>query len=252
MAAATSRNQRGSSATAAADDRRHYSPKLYDEEGDLLVHAEGASHKLTMLPSGNPREAHAHVIDRMRIQWGQHLLADLVAGRYRTLVCAVNPEDNTHGILAQLSRHLPTSQWNAERITHFSKIFAQSIHEGDELVLKFDLDQVLALALLRPPGRDHFTLEDLRRGFHVVAEMLDGRRDRWPCASVAFLGAKTNRVRDENGEEPSFETILRIMYEQGYRGDVYPSLGMWDLEHTGVFSSYPFPESLDVMRSGGC
>ena len=41
------------------------------------------------------------------------------------------------------------------------------------------------------------------------------------------------------------------MFEAGYRGDVYPSLGMWELAPTGAFASYPFPDSLDVMRAGG-
>jgi hypothetical protein len=58
-------------------------------------------------------------------------------------------------------------------------------------------------------------------------------------------------VIDKDGQEPSFETILRTMYDAGFRGDVYPSLPMWELAPTGVFASYPFPESLDVMRSGG-
>ncbi len=39
--------------------------------------------------------------------------------------------------------------------------------------------------------------------------------------------------------------------EAGYRGDVYPSLGMWELTPTGAFASYPVPESLNVMYSGG-
>ena len=39
------------------------------------------------------------------------------------------------------------------------------------LVLKYDLDTVEVLALLRPPGKDHFTLDDLRRGFRKVAHM---------------------------------------------------------------------------------
>lgn len=41
------------------------------------------------------------------------------------------------------------------------------------------------------------------------------------------------------------------MLEAGYRGDVYPSLGMWELTPTGAFASHPVPESLNVMHSGG-
>jgi hypothetical protein len=45
--------------------------------------------------------------------------------------------------------------------------------------------------------------------------------------------------------------VLRTMFEAGYRGDVFPSVGMWELAPTGVFATYPFPDSLKVMRSGG-
>ena len=70
-------------------------------------------------------------------------------------------------------------------------------------------------------------------------------------ASVSVLGAKSNSLTGSDDREPSFESVLRMMYEAGYRGDVYPSLGMWELAPTGVFASYPFPESLDLMREGG-
>ena len=35
--------------------------------------------------------------------WGQCLLEDLLAGRYRSLVCAVNAKDNGHGIITELA-----------------------------------------------------------------------------------------------------------------------------------------------------
>ena len=107
------------------------------------------------------------------------------------------------------------------------------------------------MAVLRPRGREHFSLEDLSRGFQTVSKMLAGRRERWPVASVSFLGAKSNRLINPSSREPSFEAVLRTMFEAGYRGDVYPSLGMWELAPTGAFASYPFPESLHVSRSGG-
>ncbi|MHC5046306.1 MAG: hypothetical protein ACYTGY_07045, partial [Planctomycetota bacterium] len=37
----------------------------------------------------------------------------------------------------------------------------------------------------------------------------------------------------------------------GYRGDVFPSLGMWERSSTSVYASYPLPESLNVLRPGG-
>jgi hypothetical protein len=129
-----------------------------------------------------------------------------------------------------------------------------SIHaaaDREPYILKYDLDSLLILALLRPQNRDHFTLDDLSRGFATVTKMLQGRRERLPVASVSFLSAKSNRLVGPDGREPTFESVLRVMYEAGYRGDVYPSLGMWELAPTGVFASFPFPESLDVMRKGG-
>jgi len=225
-------------------------PRLYEDEGDLLVQADQRSDRIILLPSGDPRIASTDR-DRIRIQWGQHLLADLLANRYRTLICGVNPEDNSHGIIGELAELLPTSQWNAKSITQHARTFADSIPEDEVLVLKYDMDAVTVLAILRPPGRDHFRLEDLSRGFRKVAQMTENRFDRMPCASVSFLGAKSNRLISDDGREPTFEAVLRAMFESGYRGDVFPSLGMWQLAPTAVFASYPFPKSLDVMRSGG-
>ena len=113
------------------------------------------------------------------------------------------------------------------------------------------MDEVNVLALLRPLNRDVFTLEDLRSGFSKIADMVERRWDRIPCASVSFLGAKSNRLVDESGNEPTFESVLRTVYDSGYRGDMYPSLRMWEIAPTGVFATYPFPASLKVMRSGG-
>lgn len=228
----------------------HASPRLYDQDGDSLLEADRRSDRVILLPSGDPRQASTER-DRIRIQWGQHLLSDVLARRYRTLVCGVNPEDNSRGIIGELSALLPTSQWNAETITQHARMFARSISKDDMLVLKYDFDSVEVLALLRPPGKDHFTLENLKKGFRKVAQMVESRFDRIPAASVSFLGAKSNRLVDAEGNEPSFETVLRTMFESGYRGDVFPSLAMWEIAPTGVFATYPFPNSLKVMRSGG-
>lgn len=225
-------------------------PRVYDDEGHLLMEADKRADRIILLPSGDPREAGERK-DRIRIQWGHHLLSDLMARRYRTLICGVNPVDNSHGIISQLAELLPTSQWNSASITSYAQTFARSTGEQDLLVLKYDMDAVEVMALLRPQGKDALTLDDLHRGFQKITEMLDGRTDRQPVASVSFLGAKSNKLLGPDSHEPSFETVLRIMYDAGYRGDIYPSLGMWELAPTGVFASYPFPASLDDMRRGG-
>ncbi len=230
-------------------------PRLYDDEGDLLMQADQRADRVVLLPSGDPRRASPER-DRIRIQWGQHLLADLVAGRYRSFVCGVNMEENDHGIINQVVSLTTTSQWTPKSVTSYARMFAESVHvhaagDREPYILKYDLDSLLILALLRPKGRHHFTLEDLSRGFATIAKMLRGRSERLPVASVSFLGAKSNRLIDSDGREPSFESVLRVMYEAGYRGDIYPALGMWELAPTGVFASYPFPESLNIMRKGG-
>ncbi|NNF43056.1 MAG: hypothetical protein HKO59_02450 [Phycisphaerales bacterium] len=234
---------------------RDQTARLYDDEGDLLIQADRRSDRVILLPSGNPKVASTDR-DRIRIQWGQHLLADLMAGRYRTVICGVNDADNSRGIVGEVLELITTSQWSVHSATSYAKMFHESlaIHAAEDrepYILKYDLDSLLILAILRPKGRDHFTLDDLRRGFGTVTKMLANRRERTPVASVSFLGAKSNRLVGPDGREPPFETVLRTMHDAGYRGDVYPSLAMWELAPTGVFASYPFPESLDVMRTGG-
>ena len=224
-------------------------PRIYDGDGDTLMEADRQSNRLVIMPVGDPREVDASR-KRIRIQWGQFLLNDMLTRRYRTLVCGVNPVDNSRGIINLIAQALPTSQWDNESITKYAKGFAE-LSPDKTLVLKYDMDDVKIFALLRPHNRDVFTLEEFKTGFEKVAQMAEGRRDRMPMASVSFLGAKSNRLVDEHGNEPSFESVLRTMFEAGYRGDVYPSVRMWELAPTGVFATYPFPDSLKVMRSGG-
>jgi len=187
--------------------------------------------------------------------WGQHLLDDLLAGKYRTLICAVNDTDNTHGILGEILNLVPTSQWTLASATSYAKVFRSAVQlhakeDREPYVLKFDLDRVLVLALLRPTGRDHLNLEDIYRGFRTVSQMLEGRADRRPAATISFLGAKSNRLRDHSGNEPSCEAVLKAMYDAGYDGDFYPPVSAWDSPRTGVFARYPFPEGVDRMREG--
>ena len=224
-------------------------PRIYDGDGDTLMEADRQANRLVIMPVGDPREVNA-TRKRIRIQWGQFLLNDMLTRRYRTLICGVNPVDNRRGIISLIAEALPASQWDNESITTYAKGYAE-ISPDKTLVLKYDMDDIKVFALLRPLNRDMFTMQDFFTGFEKVAQMTESRRDRMPMASVSFLGAKSNRLVDDNGNEPSFETVLRTMHEAGYRGDVYPSVRMWELAPTGVFATYPFPDSLKVMRSGG-
>jgi hypothetical protein len=180
--------------------------------------------------------------------WGQHLLEDVLAGRYRSLVCAVNARDNSRGIIAQLAALLPTSQWDEASITANARQF----DSGNRVkVLKYDMDMVEVLAVLRPAAHENLTVEDLGVAFKIVSEMVGWKSGRTPSASVSFLGARANRLADRDGREPSFETVLRAMHAAGYAGDVFPSPAMWHLGPVGVFARYPFSSALDAMREGG-
>lgn len=227
--------------------------RLYEGDGDRLVEVPAEGPKVTILPSGDPRTANAS--RRIRIMWGHHLLDDVVEGHYRTLICGVNDTDNSHGVLGEILKLIPTSQWTLASATSYAKVFRSAVNvhakeDREPYVLKFDLDRLLVLALLRPHGRDHFTLEDIYRGFRTVSHMLAGRTDRNPVATISFLGAKSNRLLDHNGREPSSEAVLKAMYDAGYQGDFYPPVSAWDFPHTGVFARYPFPQGVDRMREG--
>ena len=224
-------------------------PKIYDGDGDALMEADRQANRVIILPSGNPKKATTSR-EQIRVQWGQFLLSDVMSQRYRTLICGVNPDDNSRGLISTIGELIPTSQWDNESITKYARGYAE-LSPDKVLVLKYDMDEVNVLALLRPLSQDAFTLEDLQIGFKKIAEMVERRWDRMPAASVSFLGAKSNRLIDSQGNEPTFESVIRTMYEAGYRGDVYPSIRMWESAPTGVFATYPFPDSLKVMRSGG-
>lgn len=226
--------------------------RLYDDDAETLLKSDIFPDRVTLLP-GEGGAVSAR--ERIRLMWGQDLLRDLIDGRYRTVVCGVNDADNSHGIIAHLVELITTSQWSSKSVTSYAKMFQESVAvhaaaDREPYVLKFDLDSILILGILRPKGRDHFTVEDLARGFKTVTKMLADRRDRGPCASVSFLNAKANRLAGSDGREPSFEAVLRTMFNSGFRGDVYASLAMWKFGHVGVFPTYPFPAGLEQMRKG--
>ncbi|MCE9592001.1 MAG: hypothetical protein K8S99_15950 [Planctomycetes bacterium] len=222
-------------------------PPIYEGDGDRLMADLQGADRIILLPDARPSKTPDRS-PKMRIMWGQLLLEDLLAGRYRTLVCAVNGDDNRRGIITQLATLLPTSQWDEKSITSHAKAVAGS--SGKVHVLKYDLDAVEVLGVGRPAGSDHLTMADLSEAFKIVAQMLERRPDRLPTASVSFLGARSNALRDENGREPSFEAVLHTMYEAGFCGDVYPAPSMWE-SNTPVYARYPFPPALEAMRQGG-
>ncbi|MBL8758151.1 MAG: hypothetical protein JNK35_06965 [Phycisphaerae bacterium] len=231
--------------------------RLYEGETDALMAADLAPERVTLLPGEGraPADGTLSAAERIRILWGQDMLRDVIDGRYRSIVVGVNDADNSHGIIAQLVQLVHTSQWTARAVTSYARMFQESVaihaaRDREPYVLKFDLDRLLILALLRPKGRDHFTLDDLSRGFATVTKMLDQRHDRLPAASVSFLNARANRLCDDQGREPSFEKVLATMYAAGFRGDVYTAPPMWRLGHVGVFPSYPFPAGVSRMREG--
>lgn len=236
--------------------------RLYDEETDHLVSAELAPDRVSLLPGeghagGHETHGLMSTSERMRLMWGQDLFRDVVDGRYRAIVIGVNDADNANGIISKLVDTVTTSQWTGRSVTSYAKMFQDSaaIHaarDKEPYVLKYDLDSVLVLALLRPRNRDHFTLDDLSRGFATVTKMIQDRRERLPIATVSFLNARANRLVQSTTDtkEPSFESVLRTMFEAGYRGDVYPPPAAWKSGSVGVFPNYPFPEGIARMSEG--
>ncbi|MFN7022667.1 MAG: hypothetical protein ACK4WH_15285 [Phycisphaerales bacterium] len=239
-----------------APQTTHVNGRLYDDEADLLLSTEKFPDRVSLLPaSAMGASVGPGAVERVRIMWGQDMLRDVLDGRYRAVICGVNDADNSHGIIAQLVDLVPASQWTARGVTSFARLFQESVsihaaRDREPYVLKYDLDSILILGLLRPRGRDHFTLDDLSRGFATVVKMLRGRRERQPVASVSFLNARANKLVGPDGREPSFETVLRTMYNSGFRGDVFPAPAHWRFGHVGVFPSYPFPEGIERMRQG--
>jgi hypothetical protein len=221
---------------------------IYEGSGDELAEQMDPESRIILLPDAPPVQRDPDPVERIRIMWGQRLIDDLIGGRYRALICAVNAEDNSHGIINTLAEKLPTSQWNEGSITDYAGHFVQPHHVT---VVKYDMDRVKVLALLRPAQHQHLTPEDLAEGFRRISAMLHARPDRLPVASVCFLGARANKLLDSHAHEPCFETVLRLMYDAGYRGDVYPSPWMWDSAPTSVFPRYPFPESFKQICDGG-
>lgn len=238
--------------------------RLYDDNADALLSPDSFPDRVSLLQAagldraGNtttPANAQLHP-QRIRLLWGQDMMHDVLDGRYRAVVCGVNEHDNSHGIIAQLVDRVPSSQWTASGVTSYARMFQESVsihaaHDREPYVLKYDLDSLLILALLRPKGKDHFTTDDLARGFATISKMLAGRRERLPVATVSFLGARSNKLIDpKTNEEPSFERVLNIMHNAGFHGDVYPSPQMWRLAHVGVFPTYPFPAGVARMKEG--
>lgn len=223
---------------------------VYDGHGDDLMRksAEDAPDRIILLPD-SPPSRDLDPTPRLRVMWGQHLLEDLVAGRYRSLVCAVNAEDNSRGIITQLAQLLPTSQWDQNSITVHAAKFQSSA--GPVRVIKYDMDIVEVLAVLRPGGRPCLNLDDVEMAFRIVSQMIRHHSNRQPSASVSFLDAQANRLIDRNGHEPSLESVLRTMHTAGYTGDVFPPPSMWRVAPVGVYARYPFPSTLDTVRRGG-
>jgi len=224
--------------------------KVYEGDGDLLMQTDRhqAGQSITLIPDALPSKVPDRT-RRIRIMWGQHLLEDVLIGRYKSIVCAVNGRDNSHGIISQLAAMLPTSQWDEKSITAYAAHFNNAANRPT--VLKIDMDMVEVLAILRPAGSLHLTIDHLSHAFEIVAEMIAHNPRRLPSASVSFLGARANALVDIDGAEPSFEKVLSTIYDAGYTGDIYPPPALWQIREVGVFARYPFPRALDDLRAGG-
>ena len=100
-------------------------PHIYTGSGDDVMQQVDTCDKIILLPDAAAHDRGPDATQRIRIMWGQRLVDDLLAGHYRTLVCAVNAEDNSHGFITQMAKLLPTSQWDESTITEYAKHFVQ-------------------------------------------------------------------------------------------------------------------------------
>lgn len=235
--------------TSTQSDAAGNGPKVYDGDISSMLAGHAQAEHITIVPDTEPSST-PDTTSRIRIQWGQHLMDDLVADRYRSLICAVNAHDNSRGIITQLAEQLPTSQWDNHTITEHARRHAR---EGKVTIVKVDLDTIEVLALLRPAGQDALYLADLHEGFRMIAQMIQKKpQRRLPTAAVSFLGSKANKLIDRStNSEPTLETVLRTMLDAGFTGDVYPPPAMWNNAPEAVFARYPFPGSIERMREGG-
>src|SRR5687767_15963863 len=100
-------------------------PQMYDGQGDALMEMEHEelADRITIMPDALPSKTPDET-PRARIMWGEPLPEDLLAGRYRSLVCAVDADDNRRRINTQLAAVLPTSQCDEASIALRARAFA--------------------------------------------------------------------------------------------------------------------------------
>jgi len=220
---------------------------IYEGPGDDLATHLDNGNRIVLVPDSPTIQREPDAVEHIRIMWGQRLIDDLIGCRYRSLICAVNANDNSHGIISLVASRLPSSQWDDEMITRHARRYVQPKRVT---IVKFDMDPVEVLALLRPADHETMTIQDICTGFRIVSAMLRNHPQWMPAASCCFLGARANKLLDPSGHEPSFERVLGAMYDSGYRGDVYPAPWMWESAST-VFPRYPFPDGFRHMCDGG-
>ena len=195
-------------------------PNIYDDDGDhLMQEVPVEAGQIILVPDTAPSRS-PDLTPRLRIMWGQHLLDDLIAGRYRSLLCAVNSQDNSRGMISQLAEFLPTSQWDVQSITEYARHFDSP--GGKVKVLKYDMDTVEVLAVLRPAGHGHLTLAELSTAFRLAVQMTRSKPGRLPSASVSFLEARANVLVDQNGQTPTFRSRAADHARSGVYGRRLP------------------------------
>src|SRR5688572_11209756 len=159
---------------------------IYEGPGDDLAQQLDNGNRIVLVPDSPTVQREPDAVEHIRIMWGQRLIDDLIGLRYRSLICAVNANDNSHGIISLVASQLPGSQWDEDMITRHARRFVQPRRVT---VVKFDMDPVEVLALLRPADHDHMTMEDIAGGFRIVSAMLRNHPQWMPAASCCFLGA---------------------------------------------------------------
>ena len=108
-----------------ADTISNDRPRLYDEEGDLLLQADQRADRIVMLPAGDARASTDR--DRIRIEWGQFLLADLLA-RFTETWAELAPEKSDRALVLQdCIERLAARARQMVRLRYYEELTAEQI-----------------------------------------------------------------------------------------------------------------------------
>ena len=99
--------------------KQSFDGQINEGSGDDLAGNIDHGSRIILLPDAPLSQREPLGTEHIRILWGQRLSDDLLSGRYRALVCAVNARDNILVCISMLAKTLPRSRWNERLITEY-------------------------------------------------------------------------------------------------------------------------------------